>query len=276
MVLHFKRRRAYNSGRVGNFKRRGPVSKSKTYRRKPSRAKFARRVMSVVNRKAEVKCTMRQLSNNGTIYHNKVMMIDDNAFRTVLGTRGESIGPENGNRVGKQVFAKGISVSMMIEQSQKRALCHYWLYLVRNKVVQDTQITAQNQMFEGVSSTIPMDYIDTDKVDVLFCKKVRISMPNQATAKDMVTPSGLANLAEPDGVSKAVITNPQRIEKFYVPLNRKITYRDNDLEPAGNSFLPQGQQRYQWVIVAYDNYSSSTVNDIGKLTMTSKFKFTDV
>lgn len=250
---------------------------------KPLRSKFARNVMAVVNRAAETKEVYRELAVNQAIRHNNVMLISSNAFYSEVGTRGEDLANSSatGTRVGKTIFLKGIKVAINLEALQKRPQTTYWLYLVKNKTNPDEGIDLKSEMFEGRSSTIPMDYIDTDKVQVMFCKKFVLRMPNQATSSSMAI-SGFAPLAETGGNPeyKGVVTNPQKIEKFYVPINRKIEYRDDHGDNVGRTF-PIAPLRYQWVMIGYDNYYSpsdpaNADSHIGSLHMTTVMKFTDV
>lgn len=259
----------------------GPYSK-KIGRRHP-RTKFAKAVVRVMNKYAEQKVIFRTLADNLILRHNNIVNIDDNAFYSQFGTRGEDFNNDTGSgaRIGKKIFLKGIKVSMNLEALQKRPQTTFWLYLVKNKLDPDEPITVQSEMYEGRSTTLPIDYIDTDKVDIMYCKKFVLRMPNQATSSSMAA-SGFAPLAENAGAPeyKGVVTNPQRIAKFYVKINKTITYRDHDAG-AAQYVLPVAYQRYQWLVVSYDNYSSpsDTANadsHIGNLHMTTKLCFTDV
>lgn len=260
---------------------RGPFGKNRG--RQAPRTKFAKAVVRVMNKYAEQKVTFRQLADNLILRHNNIINIDNNAFYTQFGTRGEDFNNDTGSgtRIGKKIFLKGIKVSMNLEALQKRPQTTFWLYLVKNKLDPDEDITVQSEMYEGRSTTLPIDYIDTDKVDIMYCKKFVLRMPNQATSSSMGT-AGFAPLAENAGAPeyKGVVTNPQRIAKFYVKINKTITYRDHDAG-AAQYVLPVAYQRYQWLMVSYDNYSSisDTANadsHIGNLHMTTKLLFTDV
>lgn len=260
---------------------RGAFSKN-VGRRRP-RGKFAKAVVRVMNKYAEQKVVFRQIADNLILRHNNIININNNAFYSEIGTRGEDFdnNSSSGSRVGKKIFLKGIKVSMNLEALQKRPQTTFWLYLIKNKLDPDEDITVQSEMYEGRSTTLPLDYIDTDKVDIMYCKKFTLRMPNQATSSSMAA-SGFAPLAENAGAPeyKGVVTNPQRISKFYVKINKTITYRDYDTG-ATSRVLPVAYQRYQWLIVSYDTYSSpsDTANadsHIGNLHMTTKLCFTDV
>lgn len=289
-----KRKSAFRYGRSNRRKtmKRYPPRK-RLFARRP-RGKFAKNVMRAINRYSEVKSQPGNLADYTEIKHNLVQSITDNAFRTKIGTAGEggvyngSGGIPSGSRVGKAIWLKGIKVALNIQQSQKRPLVKYNIYLLRNKIVPDSTINSKGEMYEGYSNTIPMDYIDTDKVDIMFSKQVTVRMPNKATAKDLVAPSGLANQNEPgigsltegyyNGEDKSVYTNPQHFSKFYVPVNKKIIFRDF---ADAFSEVPIGPQRYQWVITAYDNHDCDRgvapgTEVLAHLKMTTILKFTDV
>lgn len=278
-----KRLSAFSSRYVAKRRRavRAPYVKRKKVRL--ARSRFARRVMSVVNRRSEVKECFREIAVNKVLTHNNVVNVTDNAFLTRLGTAGEDMEPGSGGaRIGNEIFCKGIKVAINIEALQKRPQTSYWLYLVRHKLLPDTAIGASTQMFEGRSTTIPMDYIDTSKVDVIFCKKFVLRMPNQGTSlsQPATNPPGFVALAESGGTPeyKGVVTNPQHMSKFYVSVNKKLTFRDYDNNNGAHN-IPNPGQRYQWVCIPYDNYvtpSSGSDSQIGSLHMTTVMKYTDV
>lgn len=272
-------KRRFNSMSTAEFARRKRAKRSKNMfykKRKYKRTGFAKAVMSVVNRKAEVKEAYRQIAVNVALDHNQLNNLDSNVFYTTNGLSGEATGGTQNARVGGKIFVKGIKVALMIESMQMRPQVNYWLYLVRRKDKVDDAIITKDDMFEGLSTTIPMDYIDTERVHVLYCKKIVIKMPNQGTAKDMQAPQGWANLAESDGISKATITNPQKIVKFYVPINKTVPYVDHT-DVLGR---PVPTWHYQWVMISYDNYVTNAggagATPTGHVHMTQVLKFTDV
>jgi hypothetical protein len=124
-----------------------------------------------------------------------------------------------------------------------------------------------------------MDYIDTDKVEVKFMKKIVLKMPNAGTSSSMAA-SGFAPTWENAGVpeGKFTVTNPQKIEKFYVPFNKYIEYLDYDPD-AADAVKPQANNMWQWVAWSYDNHASPDTgpdSETGRLELTTVMKFTDV
>lgn len=273
-------------------KAKSSVPSGATYKKRRitrKKSKFAKAVMSVVNRKAETKLVFRELAVNEPVRNNNILSVTNNAFECDLGTGGEvgNPGSTSGIRVGKSIYLKGLKIAINLEALQKRAQTTYWLYLVRNKTSPATTITGKADMFEGRSAAIPMDYLDTDKCHVLFCKKIILRMPNAATSADMPsnndnTGSGFAptwvNAGNPE--QKFVVTNPQKIAKFYVRLNRKVTFQDSDQGTTLRK-VPMAGQQYQWVLIGYDNYATTTNtsnsdSQIASLHMTQVMYFTDV
>lgn len=277
------RKRKSSGGRVGSWKKSKPSSRAMYKKRKArvGKSKFAKAVRSVILRNMETKEVFLEPAVNRTITHNKITHIDANAFYCELGVRGEDSlsTTASGCRVGKEIFIKGIKVAINLEARQKRAQTTYWLYLIRNKVNPSTNITQKAEIYEGRSSTIPMDYIDTDKVHVLFCKKIVLRMPNAATSASMAA-SGFAptwdNSGNPE--MKFVVTNPQKIEKFYIPINKKIIYND-DADGASGRVKPVPGNQYQWLMIGYDNFTTpdtGTDSELASLHMTTVMYFKDV
>lgn len=262
------------------------MGKYKSTRRAPSRAKFARSVMSVVNRKAETKkifknCTGASGSQT-QLYHNNVTQIQFNALQSVIGARGDSMNDGSSgmaSRIGKKIFLKGLSCAINLESIQKRPQVTYWLALMRNKKDPYANISAKGHIFEDLNSTIPMDYIDTDKVEVKFMKKFTLKMPNSGTSSSMPA-SGFAPTWENAGVPemKFTVTNPQKIAKFWVPFNKTIEY--NDYSPdASEGQRPHPKDMWQWVAWSYDTHgtpSTGADSETGRLELTTVMKFTDV
>ena len=269
-----------------NRRRRFPSVKYKVTRRAPSRAKFARRVMSVVNRKAETKKIFKNCTGGSgsqtQLNHNNVTLIQFNALQSVIGVRGEAMDTGSGGmatRVGKKIFLKGLSCAINLESIQKRPSVTYWLALMRNKKDPYSNLDTKGDIFEGLNSTIPMDYIDTDKVEVKFMKKMTLRMPNAGTSSSMAA-SGFAPTWDNDGdpVGKFVVTNPQKIMKFWVPFNKTIEY--NDYDPDANAGQrPHPKDMWQWVAWSYDTHGTPDTgadSETGRLELSTVMKFTDV
>lgn len=254
--------------------------KTKSYGKRTARGRFARNVMSVVNKRAETKVCYHEVCSNKTVYHNT----GDNLYNDVLaiprGSNGEAeTGATQGTRIGKKVYIKGVKVSMLLESQQYRPQVSYWIYLVKSK--RNTATIGYTDMYEGISSTTPCDYIDKDKVTVLYCKKVTLRMPNTGTSVAMnqsvdgTLINGTAYRVS-GGEDYELFTNPKKCMKFYVPINKTIEFiQEGELEDTTQPWC-----RYQWFITAYDNFTTKTGTPqnfpTGHITMTQKILFTDV
>lgn len=277
----FKRPRVYKP----KYKKYAKKKYTKKYAKRYARKTFAKKVMSVVNRKSEVKEFLYATATNAPVYHNQVKNLSNNVFGIPIGFNGLAINGTPGVRVGNKIFVKSISLAVNLESQQYRPLVSYWLYLVRRRgasVAQSVSINDKEAMFEGASTTIPCDYIDKEKVEVLWCKKLTLRMPNMGSLVNMSTQSavGAGVLDEASGTAWTydvedykIVTNPQYQGKFFIPINKMITYMDvQDVQNTPN-YLPQ------LVIAAYDNYTTITGDDkapCGHITMTFKVRFTDV
>lgn len=284
-------RTAYDSKR-STRRRTGIFSKSKR-RKAPARrrTRFARSVMNVVKRRAETKEVMLHICNNQTVQHNTVTNLYANAFYSKIGTTAEQVLLAGaGNRIGSKLFCKGLKVSLMIEAQQYRPQTQWWFYLIKYKSDPTNLIDTKPKMFEGVSTTIPCDYLDTDQVHVLACKKFVLRMPNAGTANTLNTAVATNPEDGPDGTywqvdgansNETLFTTPQKLTKFYIPVNKTINYQD---WTGGDPTVPSSF-RYQWVCIAYDNFGTLTGGGslpahanypVGHVTMTTKMVFTDV
>jgi len=276
MAYKRKRKSTKSNTKWRKFRRNVPRPVAK------KRKVFAKKVMAVVNRKAEVKKQMFEVCSNFTLDHNVLQNLFSNVFVTKVGTAGDNINLVTGhNRIGNKIYVKGIKVSINLEAQQYRPYTTYNLYLVRNKTNPSAHIDDKSEMFEGVSTTIPCDYIDPTKVHVLFQKRFTLKMPNSgtnvamSTSADGVLFNGGAYEYQNDA-SYHLFTNPRYCGKFYVPINKHIKYLDYGDDVNG---MTDPQHRYQWVITGYNNFSTKSGDNnypLAHLTMTQQLIFTDV
>lgn len=249
-------------------------------------------IRNTVMKIAETKEVLLEVSKNVELKHNQVHNLTSNALFSSMGTHGEDFNSGGtaglaGNRIGNSIFVKGIKCAIMLESQQYRPQVTYWLYLVRNKANRDAHLDTTAEIFEGRSTTLPMDYIDTSKVDVMFSKKFVLKMGNQgvATYTSTTTAAGVGALSSVDGtafvrngtVDERLVQNPQLIKKFYVPINKTIKYNDFDDDSVLRN-VPS-TMRYQWVMVAYASYASTTedaIAPVGHVSLTTVMKFKDI
>jgi hypothetical protein len=252
-------------------------TRSKRIGRLRPRTKWARRVMNVMNNYAERKIQYTEIADNFTLTHNEVQSLNTNALYTQRGPyseiNGQSVANYQGNRIGKKIYVKGMSIRGIIESQQYRPNVDYWLYLVRN-VNDEGAINSNTKMFEGLTDQLPTDYVDNEKVQVLYCKKMKPRMPNPGADNAMNT-TGTGGISDGNAHPADIVgsvPNPKTVFKDYIRLNRYVTYKDNSTDPVAYF-------KYQWVIVSYNN--NSTINNggtwpCGHLWLNTKMYFTDV
>lgn len=276
--------RPYKRARTSRTRRTRLVKsrvKRRTYRTKN---RLNKRIKSVVYRMAESKEAYRMICTEQQLTQNQVLEIDSNPLETYLGTQGDRMpvdqnSTNNGNRIGNSIYVKGLKCRILLEADHKFPSTTFKLFLVRNKEQPDGGIDKAT-MFERLQTTaqfpVHLDYIDTNKVDIMFCKTFRPKMPNAGTTKSLESGADYAHMNELDtNIGKAIVTDPRVLTKFYVPFNRTINYRDRD-GTNGNCNLPVWNHRYRWVMVSASGYGLTDGTMIGRVTMTQKMLFKDV
>lgn len=272
-------RKKYTTSWQVKKKRRSANVYTKTRMNRMSRSLFAKRVMRIVNNRAETKERYNEWADNQTLKHNVITNLNANIFRIGLGFGGDEMNTTSGgsaaSRIGQRVYIKGVSFRMILESQQYRSNCTYWLYALVNKESTAT-IASSAEMFENLTDQLPTDYIDTDKVRVLWCKKFTPKMPNPGADNAMNT-SGVGasdgNAHPVDGPDN--VPNPKIIKKWYWPVNKYVDYQDG----TGAGGDVSRKDRVQLVVVAYNN--NSTIDNgstwpCGHIWLSGKIYFTDV
>lgn len=267
----------------------GPrIMSSRRYSSRYRRTGLTKRIKRTVMSMAETKESYRVICENQSLTQNQVLEIDSNPLETYTGTMGDRMPVDqnttnNGNRIGSAIYAKGLKMRILLEAKQSQPDTTFKLFLVRNKEQPDGGIDKAT-MFERLKTTtqfpVHLDYVDTNKVDILYCKKFKPKMLPMGTMEAEQAGTDEARTVIPESVTAAeetrtVVTNPRVMAKFYVPLNRNIYYRDRDGTNANNN-LPVWSQRYRWVMVSSAGYSQADGNEIGHVSLTQKLLFKDI
>lgn len=259
----YKRRRT--SRGLTSTKSFRKYAKNRRYRRRLAfgrRKGLARAVKNTILRMAESKILYANDAQNLTLEHNEVRVIRNNIFATVQGT-------DHTNRVGDKIFAKYIQFKMYFENQQYRPICDYLVLVLRNKNNASANLSDGENIFESVSTSKNLDYIDYNKYQVLYSKRVRVEASNLGTKNVM----GNASVDGAAGVSTTgewVFVNANRTFTFNLRLNKTIEYLDGTNIPS--------TMKYCLAVIPYSNYSSTTsgaVYPTGHVTVVSKFVFKD-
>lgn len=275
--MPFKRKRGPLRNR--NVRRRLAFTRvAKTRAKKRfGRRNFASKVMRIVNNRAETKEVYLKYAENRTLDHNDIVNLTSNLFEVNNGTDGDQMEGASTTttaaRVGKRIYLKGVKFTMILESQQYRPNCSYWIYILQNRGNPDQSLTAKSAIFEGLATQIPVDFIDTEKVRILHCRKFTPKMPNPGTDTAMDTTA----VGPSDGNAHPTIVgsvpNPMIIKKWWFPIKKYIDFRD------GNNGLPTPNNRWQIVVASYNNNSTvggGTVYPCGHMWLSGKLYFTDV
>jgi hypothetical protein len=193
--------------------------------------------------------------------HNELRAIHNNLFNTSQGTGHDQ-------RVGDRVYAKALTVKMYFENQQYRPRADYLVMVIRNKNSPSSNITSGENIFEGVSSSKNIDFIDYNKYDILYSKRITVSnagsYPGSAAAMNNGSVDGTVTGAADH------LVNAARYHTFKIKLGKSMAYLDGSTEP---SF-----QRYALACIPYANYSSSTSGGtypVGHVSAVFTFSFKD-
>lgn len=265
MVGVYKRRRTSYGRRSDSFgkylARRSKVRRA-AFRRRPA-SRMQRAIKSAVLGLAERKKVQIEVCKNQVLQHNELYVIENNIFATVVGTG-------DNQRIGSKIFAKYIKFKMHFENQQYRPVASYLILVLRNKNNPSANISTGDNIFKGVTTSKNLDYIDYDKFQVLYSKRLMVRDGNQGGAAAMGTSwnPGI------DGVSGSSTdprgyVNVQRYYNFKIRMNKTLEYL------TGNT--PE-YQNYHLAIIPYANYSATTSGDIypvGHVSCVSEFVFKD-
>lgn len=222
-----------------------------------------RLIRSTMLKMAENKHIYAQDCLNLTLVHNQLKVIRNNIFATVQGT-------DTNQRSGDKIFARYIQFKMYFENQQYRPKASYLVLVLRNKNNPSANIADNEDIYETVSTSKNLDYIDYNKYQILYSKRVNVS-----DAGSYAGTSGTMSTGNPaiDGVAEygaAKMSNPARYHTFKVYLNKTLEYLDGSNTPS--------TQKYAIAVIPYATFSTTTggtVYPVGHVSCVSKFYFKD-
>lgn len=225
---------------------------------------LARTIKRVLLRNAETKFRFNSASNV-TLEHNEVRVIANNILYLQQGDAHDQ-------RSGDKVFAKHVKFKLYFENQQYRPRVSYTVLVLRNKTNASADIVNGENIFEGVTSTKSLDFIDYNKYDVIYRKSVTVSNAGSYPGE----PGAMGSSGGVDGaVASApnftnLVTNANKYKSFTVRLNKNITYQDGSTNPS--------TQRYALAIIPYINNTSITsgaLHPAGHVSMVYRYVFKD-
>lgn len=234
----------------------------KGYRR--ARKSFSKAVRRVLRKTTETKDTILNIAeNNRTVVHNGVNVLTTNLFATSQGTTAH-------HRIGDRVYAKGLAIKMYIENQQYRDNVQYMVLIIRNKNSPASDIIPGENIWEGASTSKNLDWIDTNKYDVLFAKRYWVKHDSTPGTLQVMGATGLDGQSHLAAADTEIIGQGKRQIKFYVPIRKNLKYNDGGTRPASMS--------YALCIVPYISYTATTggtVYPAGHVSWVGKFYFKD-
>lgn len=155
-------------------------------------------------------------------------------------------------RVGDAVRAKGLAIYLWISNKLDRPNVMYRI-IVYSGPRDQASIASPNNFFEGHTAHKMLDMVNTDKYKII---RSRIIQPFSG---DYSLESGATNKEH------------SKLIKFYIPLKNRLIKYGND-----NEVLPSLDRNCLSVaIIAYDAYSTSTLDNIASFAYLTKFYFKD-
>lgn len=257
------------SYRRRTYKRR-PMSKRSRARSAVAKAKtksLVKLIKSVHLRQCETKKTQTEVCKDQQLTHNYVQVIETNIFATVQGD-------ENHQRDGDKIFAKYAKFRMYFENQQYRPFASYLILVIQNKNSPATDIVNGENLWEGVTTSKNLDYIDYNKYRVLYRKRVNVgSMANNWGTKQTMGSGGVDGMAAAwsDTSQPQLIGNVSRYFNFKIRLNRTIQYLDGNTNATST-------MNYALVIIPYSSYTTTTngtVYPVGHVSCVEEFFFKD-
>lgn len=240
--------------------RRRVYRRSRRYARKA----FSKAVRRVLRKTTETKSTIANVAeNNKVLYHNGVNVLTTNLFATSQGTSHEQ-------RIGDRIFAKAFALKMYFENQQYRDNVQYLVLIIRNKNMSGQDIVIGEDIWEGVSTTKCLDWIDTNKYDVMFAKRVWVKHDSTPGTANIMGTGGLDGQTGLNPDSVEYIGQGKRLVKFYIPIRKLMKYNDGSTRPSTMS--------YSLCVVPYISYTAQTggtVYPAGHVSWVGKFYFKD-
>lgn len=195
-------------------------------------------------RNIETKQSLQTIADGTEIFHNNFVTLTSNMLATTQGTADPETLATN-NRIGDQVTALGVKLSMMVELNERYSDVTFRLLVVKS-ARGDTPTRAN--LFNGLSGNKMLDTINTERYSILAQKWFKIKAANAAVNATV----GVSGFADQNNVTQ-VVSRATRIIKLWIPgskfVRSKIIKYDNNGTQA--KFFD-----YHCLLYAYSNYTT--------------------
>jgi len=231
---------------VTSKKRKRGVQKAGPIQKKPRNIRniAARAVRDVMMKNIETKHSLQTIADGTEIFHNNFVTLSSNLLATTQGIQDPETAATN-NRIGDQVTALGVKLSMMVELNERYSDVTFRLLVVKS-ARGDTPTRAS--LFNGLSGNKMLDTVNTERYSILAQKWFKIKAANSAVNAAV----GVSGFADQNNVTQ-VVSRATRIIKLWIPgskfVRSKIIKYDNNGTQA--KFFD-----YHCLLYAYSNYTT--------------------
>jgi len=237
-------------------------SKGYARRKRPrtgrSKKKLVKLIKSVSLRNTETKENVVHAFENTNLGHNGGAIVNYNQMSNLLST---SQGTAQNNRVGDEIFAKGIKIKLWLSNKKDRPNVIYRIFVC--SAPKDTyNQAAPTGLFKGDIGNKLLDMFDTDRYKVVYHKIIKVGSDQTAVTADGTVGGGTSSIAGKEC---------SRLHSFYIPLrNRRIKY-----ESDGGS-VPMGSNNLLFCgVIAYDAFGTLTTDNIASFAGYATLYFKD-
>lgn len=234
-----------------------PYARKKSIRRKPVRKttrksyslsqKVARIAKSVFMRNTETKHATRQLAGAQELYHNTSVKITKNILYTVQGINDAS------HRIGDEITVTGVKLYLQMEDKWDRPNTTFCVWVAKCR---DAVANLSTVPLKSITGVIPMDPMDTEQV-----QKVIVRRMYRFNHKDTLIDTGGEG-------TQSLNKRTTHFRTIWVPCHFKYKYEGGAAD-VGTYF------NYALWVGAYGDTSDSTLDNIGKMKISSEIFYKD-
>lgn len=257
-----KRKRG-NAGGMSKRRRIMRRRRKSRYSKLRPRTRFAKAIKRVLLKNSETKVKQFSVAQNTTLEHNELTVLNTNML-----TIGQGSGDEE--RDGQEVYCRGIKLKFHFENQQYYPIARYDIKLIRNRVSPNSAMNTGDNIWEGISTSKQLDWVDKESWIVRHLKTVIVKQSASGSSRPLGdTVPGVADV-DHLGSDYEVIGNAQRYVNIWIPFNRRVRYRDATSDPMDG--------KWNLCVLAYGPYgatTSSAVWPIGHCTGVAKLYFKD-
>jgi len=241
----------YQKMKSKSYKSKKGKTKGKSYSKNKSlTSKVKATVKKELKKVQEIKRSNFSSSDGVECGHNSFVSLDASLLATSQGTADPAASFQS-NRVGDEIYFKGIQIKMMLELNERYSDVSYRIMLV--KAARGDNPNTSGVFWNNLSANRMLDTVNTERYTILFSKWGKIKAGNDGA----ITPSSGfltgGGLFDAGGANTRLYSRATKLESFN--LSPKIMKLGKITYDAGG--LVQKFFDYYLVIYSYSNYSTS-------------------